>query len=183
MSTGYQIDDQFGTYFLTPTIVDWVDVLTRKNYKDIIIQCLDYCIKNKGLVLYGYVIMTNHMHLIARSQNGQLSSTIRDFKKFTAVNIINAITNEPESRKAWMLHRFEWNAKRNARSADNQFWRHENHPEKIFSKDFFDQKLKYIHDNPVRAGWVELPEDYIFSSAKALLNNIPGPLLLNDWYS
>jgi len=82
-----------------------------------------------------------------------------------------------------MLRRFEWNASQNKRSSNNQFWTHENHPESIFTLDFFNQKLNYIHQNPVRAGWVEQPEEYIYSSAKAIIKNIPGKLLLSDWYS
>ena len=183
MSTGYKIQDQYATHFLTPTIVDWVDVLTRKAYRDIILDSLDFCITKKGLVLYGYVIMTNHLHLIARSAPGQLSDTMRDFKKFTAGAILDAIKNGTESRREWMLHRFEWNAAQIKRSSDNQFWTHENRPEAIYTQKFFNQKLDYIHNNPVRAGWVEHPEDYIHSSAKALLQNIPGPLILADWYS
>ena len=182
MSTGYQIDDQYGTYFLTPTIVDWVDVLTRKEYKDIIISSLDFCIKNKALMVYGYVIITNHIHLIVRSTNGTLSDTVRDFKKFTATAILDAIRSQPESRREWMLHRFEWNAAQNKRSSDSQFWTHENRAEVIFSEKFFNQKLKYIHDNPVRAGWVYNPEDYIYSSAKALMHHTPGQLALADWF-
>ncbi len=182
MSGGYQIGDQYAAHFITPTIVDWVDVFTRKVYRDIVIDSLDFCIKNKALQLYGYVIMTNHLHLIVKSANGTLSDTIRDFKKFTSTQIIETIKKEPESRREWMLHRFEWNADQNQRSSNNQMWTHENHPESIYSLKFFNQKLNYIHENPVRAGWVELPEEYIYSSAKAIIKNIPGKLVLSDWY-
>ncbi len=183
MSTGYQIQDQYATHFLTPTIVDWVDVFTRKTYRDLVIQSLTYCVRNKGLILYGYVIMTNHLHVIVRSEPGKLSDTMRDFKKFTANAILEAIKKEPESRRDWILHRFEWNAAQNKRSSDNQMWTHENHAEVILSRKFFDQKLNYIHENPVRAGWVERPEDYLYSSAKSLLLNTQGQIQLADWYS
>jgi REP element-mobilizing transposase RayT len=182
MSTGYQIKDQYATHFITPTIVDWVDVFTRKIYRDIMIDSLTFCIRERGLKLYGYVIMTNHLHLIVRSEAGKLSDTIRDFKKFTARAIIDNISNQPESRRPWMLHRFEWNAAQNERSSDHQFWTHENHPEEVFSQIFFNQKLTYIHQNPVRAGWVENAEEYLYSSAKALLKNVNGQLPLTDWY-
>ena len=181
MSSGYQIDDQYGTYFITPTIVDWVDLFSRQIYRDIIIDSLKYCIEQKGLVVYGYVLMTNHLHLIVRSQSGKLSRTIQDFKKFTASSMIDAIKTEPESRKDWLLHRFQWNATLHQRGSDHQVWTHENHAEAIFSEKFFNQKLNYIHNNPVRAGWVENPEEYIYSSAKALLKDIPGKLPVNTW--
>ena len=183
MSTGYQIEDQYAIHFLTPTIVDWVNVFTQKSYRDVIMNSLAFCVKEKGLVLYGYVIMTNHLHLLARSEPGKLSDTLRDFKKFTAGIILEKIQNEPESRREWMMHRFAWNAAQNKRSSDNQFLTHENHAEVIISDKFFNQKLNYIHENPVREGWVEKPVDYIYSSAKALLLNVSGPLSLSDWYS
>lgn len=182
MSTGYQIYDQYGTYYLTFTIVDWVDVFSRKAYRDIIIDSLAYCIKNKGLHVYGYVIMTNHIHIIARSGSGKLSDTIRDFKKYTARNIIDTIQQEPESRREWLLHRFTWNAAQNERSSNHQVWTHENHAIEITTRPFFQQKLDYIHQNPVRAGWVEREGDYIYSSAKALYNNIGQPFELHQWY-
>ncbi len=81
---GYLIRDQSKLHFITATVVDWVDVFYRKSYKDCIIESLEYCIKNKGMILYGYVIMSNHIHLILQSENGKLSDLIRDFKKFTA---------------------------------------------------------------------------------------------------
>ncbi len=144
MSEGYKIRDQYAAHFITPTVVDWVDVFTRNQYRDVIIDSLAYCIKARSLRLYGYVVMTNHLHLIARSENGTLSDTLRDFKKYTANHLIKAIKNEPESRREWMLHRFEWNAAQNKRNSENQLWTHDNRPEEIYSKEFFDQKLNYI---------------------------------------
>ncbi len=182
MSEGYKIRDQYATHFITPTVVDWVDVFTRNQYRDVIIDSLAYCIKARSLRLYGYVVMTNHLHLIARSENGTLSDTLRDFKKYTANHLIKAIKNEPESRREWMLHRFEWNAAQNKRNSENQLWTHDNRPEEIYSKEFFDQKLNYIHQNPVRAGWVRYPEDYVYSSAGYLLKNTPAQLSLCTWY-
>ena len=181
MSTGYQIDDQFATYFITPTIVDWVDVFSRQAYRDIIIDSLNYCISQKKLKLYGFVIMTNHLHLIIQSETGKLSDTIRDFKKFTSVKILEAIKMEPESRREWMLHRFSWNATTNQRSHNFQVWSHENHAEIIYSTKFFNQKLDYIHLNPVRAGIVTLPEHYIYSSASQIIAGGNGVLPIADW--
>ena len=107
MKEGYVIRDQTLPNFITPTVVDWIDVFTRQTYRDIVIECLDYCIKNKGMILYGYVIMSNHIHLIVQSENGKLSDLIRDFKKFIAKSILDKIKNSPESRKEWMLERFK----------------------------------------------------------------------------
>ncbi len=181
MSTGYQIDDQFATYFLTLSVVDWVDIFTRSRYRDIIIDSFDYCIREKGLRIYGYVIMTNHVHLIANSSTGKLSDTIRDLKKYTARNILDSICNEPESRREWLLHRFEWNASKHVRNSQYQVWTHENHAISVSSQEFFRQKLDYIHKNPVRAGWVEKEEDYTYSSAAALYTGKKAQIPLEVW--
>jgi REP element-mobilizing transposase RayT len=90
-------------HFITATIVDWIDVFTRKTYRDSVIECLDFCIKNKGMILYGYVIMSIHIYMIIQSSDGNLSDLIRDFKKFTAKNILEKIQNESKSRRECML--------------------------------------------------------------------------------
>jgi len=166
MSTGYQIDDPSATYFLTFTVVDWVDIFSRKMYRDIIIDSFKYCRKNKGLQIWGYAIMTNHVHCILRAKNGNLPDLLRDFKRHTASKIIKAIGSPYESRKDWMLKRFEFASRKNSRDGFYQFWTHDNHAEVILTNDFFVQKLAYMHLNPVRAGWVEKPEDWLYSSMR-----------------
>ncbi|MFW6222047.1 MAG: REP-associated tyrosine transposase [Bacteroidota bacterium] len=165
MSTGYKIADQQGAYFLTLSVVYWVDVFTRQTYRDIIIENLRYCQKNKGLVIYAYVIMSNHIHLLVQSLEENLSGTIRDFKSYTSKTILENINNVSESRKEWLLKHFEIAAKKHKRNSNYQFWTHNNHPEIIYSDKFVKQKLEYIHNNPVKAGIVRNPEDYIYSSA------------------
>jgi REP element-mobilizing transposase RayT len=162
---GFIIRDQSKAYFITATVVDWVDVFSRKTYKDCVIESLDFCIKNKGMILYGFVIMSNHIHLIIQSENSKLSDLIRDFKKFTAKTILNKIETQPESRADWMLKRFEFACKRHNRNEKYQFWQYGNHPEEIFSEKFFWSKLDYIHLNPVRAGIVSKASHYVYSSA------------------
>ena len=87
MAIAYQIRNQEGLYFLTFQIVGWVDIFTRKCYRDIMIDSLAYCRKNKGLELYAYVNRTNHVHLIVRSSKGDLSGLVRDLKKYTSKQI------------------------------------------------------------------------------------------------
>ncbi|NOU16668.1 MAG: transposase [Bacteroidales bacterium] len=166
MSTGYKIEDQAALYYLTLQVVDWIDIFTRQIYRDIVIDSIKYCKQNKGLQVFGYVIMSNHLHLIANSPNGHLSETLRDFKKFTARTIISTIANGNESRRDWMLNRFEFNAKQHSRNEKYQFWTHENHAVILYSNDFIQEKLEYLHNNPVRAGIVEKPEEYLYSSAR-----------------
>lgn len=164
----YIINNQNGMYFLTFTVIDWVDVFTRKDYKLELVYSMNYCIENKGLIVYGWVIMSNHMHVIWQAADGsQLSDIIRDFKKFTAKRILKMIEEEPESRKAWMLKKFEFAGKNLKRITKYKFWKDSNHAIQLedFDTGMKEQKLNYIHDNPVKAMLVKNPEDYIFSSA------------------
>lgn len=162
---GYKIRDQSKPHYVTFTIVDWVDAFTRKRYKDIVIESLKYCQHEKGMVIYGYVIMSNHIHAIMQSENEDLSGLIRDFKKHTAKRILQSIEREPESRREWMLERFKIAAKKHGRNKKYQFWKYGNHPEEVYSEKFLWSKLDYIHMNPVRAGLVVKASDYSNSSA------------------
>jgi REP element-mobilizing transposase RayT len=171
MKEGYIIRDQTLRYYITATVVDWIDIFTRQTYRDSIIESLDYCIKNKGMILYGYVIMSNHIHLIIQSEDGKLSDLIRDFKKFTAKNILDKIQAVPESRKEWMLERIKLAAEKHTRNKNYQFWQYGNHAEEIYTNKFMWSKLDYIHLNPVRAGLVEKASHYIYSSASNYIND------------
>ena len=170
MKEGYTIKEQEKAHFITATVVDWIDVFSRKNYRDSIIECFDYCIKNKAMILYGYVIMSNHIHMIIQSNDGKLSDLLRDFKKFTAKTILEKIQSEPESRREWMLERFKLATKTHSRNKNYQFWQYGNHAEEIFTEQFLWSKLDYIHMNPVRAGIVIKMDDYVYSSASNYMN-------------
>ena len=170
MKEGYVIRDQSFLHFLTMTIVDWVDVFSRKNYRDVVIECFDFCVKKKGMILYSYVIMSNHIHIIIQSNDGKLSDLIRDFKKFTAKTILDKIQTEPESRREWMLERFKLATETHSRNKNYQFWQLGSHAEEIYSEKFMWSKIDYIHFNPVRAGIVLKPQDYNYSSASNYVN-------------
>ena len=109
MSRAYKFRKPDGLYFITFATVGWVDVFTRRVYKDILVESLHFCQKEKGLLLYAWVIMSNHVHLIARAAEGsRLQDIIRDLKKYTSKQIIKAIAEHPgESRREWMLKIFE----------------------------------------------------------------------------
>lgn len=171
MEEGYTIRDQTLPHFITATVVDWIDVFSRKVYRDEVIKCFDYCIKNKGMIVYGYVIMSNHIHMVVQSKDGKLSDLLRDFKKYTATSILNKIQNEPESRREWMLERFKLATQSHSRNKNYQFWQYGNHPEEIYTNKFMWSKLDYIHLNPVRAGLVEKASHFIYSSASNYVND------------
>ena len=154
-------------YFVTDTVVDWVDIFTRPIYRHIIIESLEYCQKEKGLIIYAWVLMTNHMHMIAgTSGENKISDILRDFKKFTSKKILQTLLVESgESRREWMLNRFEYAGKNDKKITNYKFWQEGNDAQEIYLNDYFNQKLNYIHHNPVKAELVNREEDYRYSSA------------------
>ena len=153
MAYSYSISDQSAVYFLTCTVVNWVDVFTRKDYADIVEDSLNFCIEKKGLIVYGYVIMSNHVHLIASAKQGYvLADIIRDLKKFSSRAITAAINdNIQESRKDWMIWMFKRAGEANSNNNTYQFWQQDNHPIELSTNEMMDQRLNYLHVNPVRS--------------------------------
>jgi putative transposase len=164
MTAGYKIIEQDKLYFVTLQVVEWVDIFSREVYRKIIIDNLEYCQK-KGLEIYVWVVMSNHFHLLLKNNTNKLSDTLRDFKSFTSKKILEEIENTNESRKKWMLSILKVAAFKHVRNSNYQFWTQENHAELIYSNKFIEQKLSYIHNNPVKAGIVYNAEDYKYSSA------------------
>ncbi|MFK8104072.1 MAG: transposase [Saprospiraceae bacterium] len=166
---GYKIRNQYGLYYLTFTIVGWADIFTRQVCKDIIIDSFKYCITNKGFRLYAFVIMSNHVHLIASAdeESKGLSAIVRDLKKHTSKELINWVTtSKTESRRDWLKMIFEYYAKYNKRNKKYQVWQQDNRPIDLLYPRFIMQKLNYIHQNPVKAGLVAHAAEYCYSSAK-----------------
>lgn len=160
MPLTYRIYDQKGVYYITCTVHQWVDVFTRNEYRDILVDSLKYCQQYKGLKIFAWVIMTNHIHLIIASDKNNLSDIIRDFKKYTSSKVVEAINdNKRESRSKWLL----WLLKK---PEGILFWQEGYHGEEITSRGFYDVKERYIHLNPVRAGYVDKEESYLYSSCR-----------------
>lgn len=166
MASRYRPGDDSLPHFVTFTVVGWVDVFSREVYKEIFVDSLKYCIKEKELILHAWVIMTNHCHLIISSQNGKISEIVRDIKKYTSKNIIKTIAaNEQESRKEWMLNLFNFVGRGNKNNSKFQFWKQDYHPVELITPDLAQQRLAYLHENPVRSGLVWEPWFYKYSSA------------------
>lgn len=157
-------------------------VFTRLNHKNTLMDALKYCQQNKGLEIYAYCIMSNHIHMMCKGTNGFiLSDIIRDFKKFTSKKIINSIINEPESRRDWMLPYFQKACEHLKKDQTYKFWQNGYHAELIYSNRFIRQKINYIHNNPVKNKTVSLPHEYYFSSARnyASLDNDLDVILID----
>ena len=113
--------------------------------------------------------MSSHLHLIAAAESNLLSDILRDFKSYTAKQLLQLIQANPqESRKEWLLYLFRHFASKNNHNIEFQFWQQHNHPIDLTSNELIEQKLHYIHQNPVTAGIVNEPTDYVYSSANLL---------------
>jgi len=165
-------------YFLTFTTVGWIDVFTRKQLADIIIKNLQKAQKEYSVAIYSYVIMSSHIHLVAQKTDEKLlSEWVRDFKSATAKEIVKAIrTEDYESRKHWLDYLFKFFAKFHKQNAEYMFWQKTNHPVELYSTNVFEQKVDYIHNNPVAANIVTDPSYYYYSSANPL-----SPLIVDEY--
>jgi len=180
MSRNYKFHNPEGTYFVSFAVVEWIDVFIKDEYKQILIDSFHFCQKEKGMELFAWCIMTNHLHFIFRSLNGQKPELLLgDFKRFTSKAIVNAIKENPnESRKKYLLEEFMHAGEKSSNAKKYQFWRHDNRLIELWSNKVIAEKVKYIHQNPVEEGLVHYPEDYAFSSArdytgeKGLVNDV-----------
>jgi putative transposase len=142
-----------GFYYLTFTVRNWYYILDRHNRFQILADSLKYCQQHKALKIYAYVFMINHMHIIASSPD--MIGFVRDDKKYTSIEIQNnIIATEPNVLSLFRLGNGEY-----------EVWSRTNMPKMIENKGYFLQKIKYIHENPVRRQYVKNPEDRIWSSA------------------
>jgi len=168
----YIIENQNGVYFLAFTVIDWIDLFTRKEFCIVLVNSLNYCIKEKNLEVFAYVIMSSHVHLVCRvNEPGKLSDVTRDFKKFTSKEFIKIMDEIGESRKEWLLKSFSFEAQRIGRAKNYKIWKDDNHAVEIGEYIDIEQKVNYIHENPVKAMIVENAEEYIFSSARDYADN------------
>ena len=168
--------EQNAPYFITITVIEWVDIFTKKEYCESLINCLKYCQKNLGLLLYEYAIMPNHIHLIVQAKEGyELSKIISSFKQFTTKEILKIL--EKDNRK-YILRILE-NSFSKKEGSESQLWQRENYPEVITTEKFYLQKANYIHHNPVRKEYVKTPVEWIYSSAGYRLAGGECPLILS----
>ncbi|WP_320111460.1 REP-associated tyrosine transposase [Draconibacterium orientale] len=167
MSRNYKFYNPDGVYFVSFAVVDWLDVFIRNEYKKIVVDSLRYCQKEKAMEIFAWCIMSSHIHLVFRSSGEQKPELLLgDFKRFTSKAIVQAITDNPqESRKKLLLQHFQKAGSKSSNVSNYQFWRHDNNPVELWSAKVIDEKIDYIHYNPVEEGLVFRPEDYLYSSA------------------
>jgi REP element-mobilizing transposase RayT len=175
MSERYKVIDSSIPTFVTITIVDWVDLLTKPVYCKILDESLNYCIENKGLRVHAYVYMTSHLHMIVSSHENDLQDIIRDFKKYTSKRMLQAIEEYPESRREWLLNKFSYAADRIKRGKNYKVWKVGYHPVILDTPEKLEQRIKYIHENPMELQLVEHARHWINSSYLAYTDELYLP--------
>ncbi len=177
----YQIIEGVGIYFVTFTVVEWLPVFIAEKPCKIVTDSLNFCIKNKNLCINAYVLMPHHLHAVVFDQDSnteRLTNTLTDFRKYTGNQLANYCCDTLSSYYLEVL-------KRNAGDdRERRFWQPSRHPEGITTEKFWQQKVNYIHWNPVRQGLVRNPEDWRFSSASSWSSeNIENDVILSgmDW--
>ena len=148
-------------YFITATSVNWLPLFSNPEIAKIIFDSLAFLQKEKRIILYAYVLMENHLHLIAAADN--LSKELANFKSLTARQSIDHYTAQDNR---FILKQLASNKLTHRTDRDYQFWQEGDHPEQIHSQEMFEQKVQYIHRNPVRRGYVDEPEHWRYSSAR-----------------
>lgn len=166
MSRKYKFHNHEGLYFVSFATVYWINVFIRDMYFDILVQSLDYCRKNKGMEIYAWCIMPSHVHLIFSAKDNNPGELLKSLKTYTSKQLqLAIITNVQESRKEWLLWMMRRAGSKNSNVKNRQFWQQNNHPIELWSIEVIEQKLNYIHDNPVESGFVLEPHHWKYSSA------------------
>lgn len=179
MSRNYKFHNPNGLYFVSFAVINWLDVFTRYEYKNVLLENLSHCQEKKGMEIMAWCIMSNHVHLVFRSLCGTPGKTLGAFKSYTSRAIVKAIReNRRESRRELLLDQFKAAGHASSNIKGYQFWRHDNKPIELWSNKVIAEKIDYVHQNPVISGLVYQAEDYVYSSAtdyaggKGLLENI-----------
>jgi REP-associated tyrosine transposase len=175
MRSRYRIHESDKAHFITATIIEWLPVFTTAACCDIIVRSLEHCRQHKGLKVHAWVILDNHIHAILAAPD--LTGTLRDLKSFTAKQILDQLKAEG---REWLLNQLRYY--RAAHKANEyQLWQEGSHPQAIFSDEMMQQKLDYIHNNPVKRGMVASPEHWRYSSAHEWLAGAVPVLRCDPW--
>jgi len=175
MRSRYLIHEPHRAHFITCTIVEWLPVFTTLACCDIVVASLDYCRQHKALKIYGWVILDNHLHAILSAPD--LLAVLRDFKSFTAKRIIEPLALD---RRDWLLRQLRYH-RAGHKATEHQVWQEGSHPQAIAGDEMMQQKLEYLHNNPVRRGLVASPEHWRYSSAHEWLVGATPVLRVDPW--
>ena len=148
-------------YFLTCSVVNWLPLFGNPAIAEIVLGSLRFLHEHERLQMHGYVLMENHLHMVASADN--LEKEIGDFKSFTARSCIDWFERHD---KSWVLKQLAFHKSRHKTEQQYQLWQEGYHPQLVFSESVLRNKLEYIHNNPVKRGYVDDPEHWCYSSAR-----------------
>jgi putative transposase len=163
-------------YFMTCTVVGWLPVFTRPETVNIIFDSWRYLARHDSFSLHGYVVLENHLHFIASAPN--IGDTVKRFKSFTAKQILGLLESQ---RVETLLEQFRFQKRAHKTGSDYQFWEEGSHPQQIGSEEMMRQKLEYIHNNPVKRGYVDDPCHWRYSSARNYEGQTAIMEVATDW--
>ncbi|NNC95064.1 MAG: transposase [Chitinophagales bacterium] len=154
-------------YFITSTIVSWIDLFTREYFVEILLKSFKHSIINHGLILHEYVIMPSHIHFIGQHPQSKLMDVLRNIKAHSALKFLESLHKDEvkESRKEWLLRFFKYHARFHKQNKYHMIWQKNNRCIILDSPYMYDQKRDYILNNPVEAGYVLEAEHWAWSSA------------------
>ncbi|MBS3963820.1 MAG: transposase [Methylomonas sp.] len=171
----YHITEPDKPHFLTCTVVEWLPVFTRPDTVQMLLDCWRYQRENHGLRLYGYVVLENHLHYVAHAAD--LGKSLHQFKSFTARTLIDYLKQQQVNR---LLNRMNFAKRAHKTDREHQFWQEGAHPQLMGDEQTMRQKLDYIHNNPVKRGYVDNPAHWRYSSARNYEGQ-PGLIEIDRW--
>ncbi|BAP54786.1 hypothetical protein THII_0489 [Thioploca ingrica] len=174
----YTIYEDQLPHFLTDTVLNWIPLFIHPGSVQIILDCWSYLQTHHQLRLYGYVVLENHLHWIAQAED--LPKEVHRFKAYTAKQLIQYLKANRVDR---ILHPLHFNKKNHKIDRDYQVWEEGSHPQLLQNEEMLRQKLTYLHNNPVKRGYVDQPEHWRYSSARNYVG-LPGLLpVFTGWFN
>ena len=162
--TRYKIYEPTHPHFITCTILHWIPIFTNKDSVQIVIDSLKYLQKEDNLKIYAYVILENHIHLVASSND--IAKSMQKFKSYTAKELLKLLKTKNITT---LLEQFAFYKKRHKKHTEYQIWQEGIQPKLIQTEKMMLQKIEYIHQNPVKRGFVDEAEHWRYSSARDYL--------------
>lgn len=172
----YVVTEPDQPHFLTCTVVGWLAIFSRPALVEIVLDSWRYLRANQGLRLYGYVILENHLHFVAQAP--ELGECVSRFKSFTARQIIDRLEQQGATNILDQLR-----AAKLAHKSDREFqlWQEGSHAELVCNEAVMREKLDYIHQNPVKRGYIDHPEHWRYSSARDYAGQT-GLIEIDRWF-
>ena len=157
----YKIYELTHPHFVTCTVLHWLPLFTNPQSVQILLNSLSHLQKTDNLKIYAYVILENHLHLVVQSDD--LRRTLQKFKSYTAYELLELLKKKKVNV---LLDQFSFYKKAHKDHTSYQIWEEGNHPQLIQSDAMMINKIHYIHENPVKRGYVDKAIHWRYSSAR-----------------